>query len=296
MKNIIVVTGGAGFIGSNLIEFFLKHTKLKFISIDNYSSGTKKNHIKDSRVKYIKSNTIKIDKVLKKFKPKIQTVFHLGEFSRIYQSFSYFDECFNSNVIGSKSVFKFCLTNKIRLIYSSTSATFGNNGADKNLSPYAFTKAKNLELLMNLKNWFNFKYDVIYFYNVYGPRQISEGDMATVVGIFEKNFLNKKKLPVVRPGTQRRKFTHVNDVVKACFEVWKKNQNKHYAVFNPRSYSIIELSKMFHSKINWIPKQQGERFCSYLNKSFLGQKIIKIKAKINLRTYIKNFIIKSNIK
>ena len=191
MKNILIVTGGAGFVGSNLIEQLLKRTKYKIISIDDYTSGSFKNHIKHKNVKYIKCNTSEINEKLLKLKDKINAIFHFGEFSRIYQSFKKFDQCFKSNSLGSRAVFKFCLDHKIKLIYSATSASLGNNGNDKNLSPYAFTKAKNLELLENLKKWFNFKYEIIYFYNVYGPRQIEEGDMATVIGIFENQYRQK---------------------------------------------------------------------------------------------------------
>ena len=192
MKKFIVITGGAGFIGSHLIEYFLKNTKKNIISLDNYSSGKKSNHIKNkSRVKYFTGDTSDIRKLLSSYRSKIHSIFHFGEFSRIYQSFNNFDECYDSNSIGSKSVFKFCLDNKIKLIYSATSASLGKKGKDKNLSPYAFTKSKNLELLENLKKWFNFKYEIIYFYNVYGPRQICLGKMATVIGIFEKCYKKK---------------------------------------------------------------------------------------------------------
>ncbi len=194
MKNTIVVTGGAGFVGSNLIGLFLKKTNFKIISLDNYSTGLIKNHIKNKRVKYLKNDTKDISSALKIYKNKINTIFHFGEFSRIYQSFLKMDECINSNSIGSHAVFNFCLVNKIKLIYSATSASIGNKGLDKNLSPYAFTKAKNLELLENLKKWFNFKYEIIYFYNVYGPNQIKVGDMATVIGIFEDQFKKKKTI------------------------------------------------------------------------------------------------------
>ena len=180
-----LVTGGAGFVGTNLIKYLLKKTSYKIISIDNYSSGLRKNHVKNSRVKYFKGDTRNIFKFIKK-PNQIKTVFHFGEFSRIYQSFSNFNECFESNIVGSKEVFKFCLDNKIKLIYSATSATLGKNGSDKNLSPYAFTKSNNLELLENLKNWFKFKYEIIYFYNVYVDKQIDKGKMATVIGIFHK--------------------------------------------------------------------------------------------------------------
>src|SRR5210317_1651449 len=204
MKNLIIVTGGAGFVGSNLIKSLLKKTNKKIISLDNYSSGNKKNHIKDNRVKYIKVETIDISKHLKNVKKQIHSIFHFGEFARIYQSFKKFDECFKSNFIGTNAVFDFCLNNNIKLIYSATSASLGNKGRDKNLSPYAFTKSKNIEFLENLKKWFNFKYNVIFFYNVYGRKQISQGEMATVIGIFEDHYSKGKPLPVVKPGTQSR--------------------------------------------------------------------------------------------
>ena len=216
-KNLLIVTGGAGFVGSNLISYFLKETNFKIISLDNYSSGTKKNHIKNKRVKYLKSETKNISKTLKNYKSRIHSLFHFGEFARIYQSFLKMDECINSNTIGSNEVFNFCLSNKIKLIYSATSASIGNNGLDKNLSPYAFTKAKNIEMLENLKKWYKFKYEIVYFYNVYGPNQIKTGNMATVIGIFEDQFRKNKPLSIVRPGTQSRRFTHINDTVSAVF-------------------------------------------------------------------------------
>jgi len=291
MKNILVVTGGAGFIGSNLITELLKFKRFRILSIDNYSSGFIKNHIKNKRVKYLKSSTKNIENLLRSYEGKIHSIFHLGEFARIYQSFKKINECFSSNIEGSSSVFNFALKNKIRLIYSATSASLGNKGQDMNLSPYAFSKAKNLELLENLKKWFNFKYEVIYFYNVYGEKQICTGDMATVIGIFEECFRLGKKLPVVRPGTQERRFTHVSDTVKACIFAWTKNKSKHYTIASKESYSIIELAKMFKSQIRYLSKRKGERFASALTKMNLNNKIIRLSAKIKLRDYIKNFLI-----
>jgi UDP-glucose 4-epimerase len=290
MRNILVITGGAGFIGSNLISELLKFKKYKIISIDNYSSGFSKNHIKNKRVKYLKGSTKNIEILLKNYIGKIHSIFHFGEFARIYQSFKKINACFSSNIEGSSNVFNFALKNKIRLIYSATSASLGNRGKDMNLSPYAFSKAQNLELLENLNKWFNFRYEVIYFYNVYGERQICKGDMATVVGIFEDYFKKKKKLPVVRPGTQVRRFTHVYDTVKACILAWKKNKCKHYSIASNQSYSIIELAKLFRSKIRYLPKRVGERYASALTKMNLNNKIIRLFAKIRLKDYVDNFL------
>jgi len=290
MKNILVVTGGAGFIGSNLIFELLKFKKFKIISIDNYSSGISKNHFKNKRVKYLKGNTKNIEILLKNYVSNIHTIFHFGEFARIYQSFKKINECFSSNIEGSSNVFNFALQNKIKLIYSATSASLGNKGQDMNLSPYAFSKSKNLELLENLKKWFSFRYEIIYFYNVYGERQICKGDMATVVGIFEDHFKRNKKLPVVRPGTQIRRFTHVHDTIKACVFAWKKNKCKHYSIASKQSFSIIELAKFFKSKIKYLPMRKGERFASALTKMNLSNKIVRLSAKIRLKYYINNFL------
>ena len=288
-KDMIVVTGGAGFVGSNLIHLLLDKTKYKIISIDDYSSGSNKNHINDKRVKYLKSDTKNISILLKNPK-RINAIFHFGEFARIYQSFLKMDKCLSSNTIGTNAVFNFCLTNKIKLIYSATSASLGNRGKDKNLSPYAFTKSKNLELLENLKKWFNFKYEIVYFYNVYGPKQISKGDMATVIGIFEECFKKNKPLPVVKPGSQSRRFTHINDTVEICLRAWKNNMCRHYSISNKESYTILEVAKLFKKKIKYLPKRSGERYASALTNMNLSNKVYKYFGKIKLKDYVKKFI------
>ena len=286
----ILVTGGAGFVGTNLINFLLKKTKYKIISVDNYSSGSKKNHIKNKRVSYIKGDTINISQIIKSSK-NISSVFHFGEFARIYQSFIKMNECINSNSVGTNAVFNYCLKNKIKLIYSATSASLGNKGNDKNLSPYAFTKAKNLELLENLKKWFNFKYEVIYFYNVYGPHQICKGQMATVIGIFEDHYKSKNPLPIVKPGNQTRIFTHIFDTVEICYKAWKRNLCRHYSIAHHKTYSILDVAKMFDTKIRYLPKRSGERYASALTNMNLSNKVYKHFGKIDLKNYIKDFVI-----
>ena len=282
-KKIIVVTGGAGFVGSNLINFLVKKTKFKIISIDNYSSGNKKNHVKNIRVKYIRSHTKNISKLLNKYKENIDSLFHFGELARIYQSFLKMDECISSNTIGSHEVFSFCKKNNVKLIYSATSASIGNQGKDSNLSPYAFTKTKNLEMLENLKRWYGFKFEIIYFYNVYGPMQIAKGSMATVIGIFEDQYKNNKPLTVVKPGTQSRRFTHINDTIEACYFAWKKSRCRHYSISNKKSYTIMEVAKLFNSKIKLLPFRRGERYTSALTSMNVDNKVYKLFGKIDLK-------------
>ena len=295
MKNIIIVTGGAGFVGTNLIKRLILKTKLKIISLDNYSSGSQKNHIKNKRVKYLKGHTKEINKILNKYKKNINSIFHFGEFARIYQSFLQMNDCIQSNSIGTHEVFNFCLKNKIKLIYSATSASLGNKGEDKNLSPYAFTKSKNLELLENLKRWFDFKYEVIFFYNVYGPGQIAVGKMSTVIGIFENQYLNQKPLTVVKPGTQSRRFTHIDDTIDVCFYAWKKNQCRFYSISNKESFKILDVAKMFKSKIKFLSPRKGERYASALTTLSLSNKIYRFYGKISLRAYVKSFL-KNHVK
>ena len=293
MKNLIVIIGGAGFVGTNLIEIFLKKTKFQIISLDNYSTGSRNNHYKSKRIKYLKGHTKNIEKILKNKSKKINTIFHFGEFSRIYQSFIKMDQCIESNSIGTHAVIKFCIKYKIKLIYSATSASLGNKGNDKNLSPYAFTKAKNLEMLENLRKWFNFKFEIIYFYNVYGPKQICKGEMATVIGIFEDQYRKKRPLTVVRPGTQSRRFTHIEDTINVCFEAWKKNKCRHYSISSKESYKIIHVAKLFGSKIKYLSSRKGERYASSLTNMNLSNKVYKKFGKIKLKDYIKNFIKKN---
>jgi UDP-glucose 4-epimerase len=289
MKNIIIVTGGAGFIGSNLIELLLRKTSDQIISIDNYSVGTKKNHIKNRRVHYLKGSTLDFFKHFNNIKKKIKVVFHFAEFSRIFQSFENIKDCFSSNISGSQEVIKFCLENNIKIIYSATSASLGNNQEDQHLSPYAYSKSVNMNLILNLNKWYNLRYEIIYFYNVYGPRQITNSIMSAVISIFCKQYLNNKPLTVVLPGTQVRRFTHVKDTVEVCFIAWKKNKNTHYSIASSKSYSIIKVAKLFSNNIKYIKKRRGERFKSTIMTTVRDKKIINLVGKRTLKDYINNF-------
>ena len=292
MKNIIVVTGGAGFIGSNLIKYLLKKTNLKIISIDNYSTGKIKNHIDHKNIMYINGENINISKILKKTKKKIKVIFHFGEFSRIFQSFIKTKECLNSNINNSFEVINFASENKIQIIYSATSSALGNNGKDQNQSPYAWTKTKNIELIKNYSEWFNLKYELVFFYNVYGPKQITDGPMSALIGVFESQYKKKVPLTVVKPGSQRRDFTHVDDIVHGCYLAWTKGKQNEYMLCTNKSYSVLEIAKMFGSKFKFLKSRPGDRFGS-IKSNNNAKKILGFTAKKDIKYYIKDFVSKN---
>ncbi len=289
-KNIILVTGGAGFIGSSLIKHFIDNNyNYKIISLDNYSTGYVKNHVINKNVKYIKGNSKDVDKLLKKEKNKIKVIYHFGEFSRIYQSFKSIKRCMDYNIHNSFKVIDFAKDNKIKIIYSATSSNLGNKGSDENLSPYSWSKSKNIELIKNYSKWFGLKYELVFFYNVYGPGQILNSPMAAVIGIFERQYKNKEFLSVVKPGSQRRDFTHINDIINGCILAWKKGKQNSYMLGTKKTYSINEIAKMFKTKIKYIPARPGERFGSIIPNNN-AKKILGYMAKIDIKNYIKDFI------
>ena len=293
MKNIIVVTGGAGFIGSNLIKYLIKKTKFKIISIDNYSTGTKKNYVKHKNIKYIKDKNINISKLLKNYKKRIKVIFHFGEFSRIYQSFLKPRECLESNINNSFAVINFAKDNKIKIIYSATSSALGNNGKDENLSPYAWAKTKNIELIKNYSKWFGLKYELLFFYNVYGPGQILSGPMSAVIGIFETQFKKKIPLTIVKPGSQKRDFTHIDDIIRGCYLAFIKGRQDEYMLCSKKQYTILQIAKMFKTKIKFLPKRKGDRSSSSVpNNNSLNH--LRYIPKIHIKDYINSMLKKSN--
>ena len=290
MKKNVLITGGAGFIGSNLISFIIKNKLCnKIIVLDNYSSGFRKNHIKSKLVTYLNGDTRDILKNKQILKSNIHIIFHLAEFSRIVQSFNKFEQCWDSNMQGTQKVIELAILKNAKFVYSASSSKFGSN-QNQFLSPYAWTKAKNVELIKCYKEWYGLEYVIAYFYNVYGPNQIRNHHMAAVIAIFEDQYLNKQPLTVVSPGNQKRDFTHVFDIVEGFAKAGFNKKNQEYQLASGKLYSILQVAKMFSSNIKFIPKRPGERFSSKrdnLSKSFTE---LKFKAKYDLKTYVNNFI------
>ena len=253
MKKILV-TGGAGFIGSHLCEKLSNNKDYEVYSLDNYSTGTASNHV--SNVTYITGETRDI-KNLVKIKPDY--IYHLGEYSRVEQSFDDIEKVWRSNKDGIFAVLQFCRTTGAKIIYAGSSTKFGDGGLGRSQSPYAWTKASNTELVENYGRWFNIPYAITYFYNVYGEREISEGKYATLIALFKKKYLCDEKLTVVSPGIQRRNFTHIDDIISGLIIVGENGYGDEFGIGSPESYSIIEIAKMFGSDIEMLPERMGNR-------------------------------------
>ena len=250
----ILVTGGAGFIGSHLCEVLSQDSGNNITSFDNYSTGSVKNHI--SGVSYVVGETKDIKSIIL-FKPDV--VYHLGEYSRVEQSFDDIERVWDSNKLGTYEVIRFCLKNKSKLIYAGSSTKFGDHGIGRSQSPYAWTKATNTELIVNYSEWFGLDYAIVYFYNVYGGREISFGKYATVMARFVKKYRNKETLKVVKPGTQLRNFTHVDDIISGLVLVGKNGFGDNFGIGCAKAYSILEIAKMFGSEIEMLPIRKGNR-------------------------------------
>jgi len=250
----ILVIGGAGYIGSNLWSKLSQDSKNIVISLDNYFTGTTLNHVE--KVKYIKGNSKDIFNLIE-VRPDI--IFHLGEYSRVEQSFEDRKKVWEFNINSITEVIEFALKNNSKLIYSGSSTKYGDNGKNINESPYAFTKAKNTELIKNCGTWFGLKYAIVYFYNVYGKNEITEGKYATLIGIYKQKIANNEPLPVVKPGTQKRNFTHIDDIINGLIIVGEKGTGDLFGIGNDKSYSIIEVAEMFKGNIEYLPERKGNR-------------------------------------
>lgn len=271
----ILVTGGAGYVGSNLIKHLKKHTNATITSLDNYFTGKEANHIKG--VEYIQDCSWDIHKL-----PKQDIVYHFGEYSRVVPSFKDVEYLMTSNLWGTTRVLEQCKKWNAKLIYSASSSKFGNN---EDLSPYSWVKAKMVELIKNYSEWYKLKYEVCYFYNVYGKNHISEGDYATVIGIFEKQYKEGKALTVVGDGNQSRQFTHIDDIVNALDKIRKQDYNKEWYLSSDKDYKIIDVAKMFTDNIEFVPERKGERYNAVTIPNDT-KKILNWEIKNDLKTYI----------
>jgi len=261
-NKIILITGGAGFIGSHLIERLVQDKNNKIVSLDNYFSGTEKNHIEGA--KYIKGETKDIEEHIKEM-PDI--IYHLGEYSRVLTSFEDVEIVWRFNTLGTFSVLEFCRKNSIKIIYAGSSTKFGDNIGGRNESPYAWSKANNTNLVKNYGKWFNLPYAITYFYNVYGGREISEGKYATLIGIFSRKYKNNESLTITSPGIQRRAFTYINDTVDGLMLVGEKGKGDGYCIGSEKTYSILEIANFFGSEIEMIPEKKGDRRSSTIDLS-----------------------------
>jgi UDP-glucose 4-epimerase len=286
MKKILV-TGGAGFIGSNLINQLIKiNPKIEIHVLDNYFTGCAGNHCLNGNVIYHNGNTWDVDDYFKSIEP-FDVIFHFGEYSRIDTSFDDVEYVMKSNLYGTTKILNYCRKWGTKLIYSASSSKFGNNGKDENLSPYAWTKSKMVELIKNYNKWYGLQYEICYFFNVYGPNQITKGDYATVIGIFERQYKNNDPLTVVEPGTQSRDFTHVYDVVEGVIKTVDMNMNREWILRSGVSYKIIDVAKMFTDNVIMLPERRGERFTS---EEFYSdtEKVLNWKPNRLLEEYIRN--------
>ena len=278
-----MVCGGAGFIGSNLIEALLtEYPDARITSLDNYFTGKKENHLEG--VEYIKGDTNNIEALVTDI-PDI--VFHLGEYSRAEKSFDDIELVWELNLSGTFRVIQFCLKHRCKLIYAGSSTKFATDGVGKNMSPYAWTKATNVELIQNYGEWFGLNYAITYFYNVYGPREIEDGAYATFIASALKKAREGKPLTIVSPGTQKRNFTHVSDIVAGIIMVGESGIGDGYALGSKDVYTVMDVAKMIGGEVSMLPERAGNRMGSSLDTEKV-EKEFGWSARIKLPNYIKS--------
>ena len=280
-KKTAVVTGGAGLIGPSLIELLLP--KYRVVSLDSYFIGKVENHIEGA--KYIKGHTKDIESLLGDETPAI--IFHLGEYSRVEQSFDDVEFVWESNVAGTFRVLEYWRKRKCKLVYAGSSTKFADGGLGRDQSPYAWMKASNTELVSNYGRWFDIPFAITYFYNGYGPRELSEGPYASVLGRFKKQHLAGEPITVVSPGTQRRNFTHVEDLARGLLMAGEKGNGDEYGLGSPESFTILQIAQMFGGEIKMLPERKGNRMESIVNTS-KAEKEFGWKPQHTVREYIES--------
>ena len=254
MKKKILVTGGAGFVGSHLCEKLAENKNYDVYSLDNYFTGTTANHV--ANVTYIEGLTSDIESLIT-FVPDM--VYHLGEYSRVEQSFDDMQKVWKFNKDGIFAVLEFVRKHGCKIIYAGSSTKFGDGGLGRSASPYAWTKATNTELVENYGNWFDIPYAITYFYNVYGDREISTGKYATLIALFLNKIKNNEKLTIVSPGTQKRNFTHIDDIISGLILIGENGYGDDFGIGCEKSYTVLEVAKMFGGDIEMLPERRGNR-------------------------------------
>ena len=254
MKKRILVTGGAGFVGSHLCERLAQNSNNEVYSLDNYFTGSEANHV--DNVSYIKGSTKDIASLVT-FNPDM--VYHLGEYSRVEQSFDDIEKVWEYNKDGIFAVLEFVRKAGCKILYAGSSTKFGDGGLGRSASPYAWTKATNTELVMNYGTWFNVPYAITYFYNVYGPREIQTGKYATLIALFKEKMKNKDTLTIVSPGTQKRNFTHIEDIIDGLVLVGEQGYGDEYGIGSGEAFTILEVAQMYGGNIEMLPERKGNR-------------------------------------
>lgn len=254
MKKKILVTGGAGFVGSHLCERLSKDEMNDVYSLDNYFTGSTDNHVPN--VTYIKGSTSDIDKLVT-FTPDM--VYHLGEYSRVEQSFDDIEKVWKFNKDGIFAVLEFVRKSGCKILYAGSSTKFGDGGLGRSASPYAWTKASNTELVQNYGSWFDVPYAITYFYNVYGEREIEQGKYATLIALFKEKMKNNEPLTIVSPGTQKRNFTHIDDIIDGLILVGENGYGDEFGIGSSEAFSIKEIATMYKGEVQMLPERRGNR-------------------------------------
>jgi len=275
----ILVTGGAGFIGSHLCEQLVQKPDHFVCSLDDYSTGSEANHVPG--VQYVRAETKDIEAAID-FRPDV--IYHLGEYSRVEQSFSDLQKVWRSNKLGTFSVLEFCRKHSSKLVYAGSSTKFGDGGLGRSQSPYGWTKASNTELVVNYGHWFDLSYAIVYFYNVYGPREIATGKYATLIALFAEKMRKGEPLTVVSPGEQQRNFTHIDDIVSGLMLVGEEGYGDEFGIGSPDAFSIMEIAKMFGGSIEMLPERRGNRMAADVMTEKTKQ--LGWLPKLNVRDYI----------
>ncbi len=256
-KKTILVTGGAGFIGSHLIEELVKNENNKVISLDNYFTGSKENHIEGAE--YIEGHTKNIEELVSEV-PDV--IYHLGEYSRVRQSLDEPEKVWDFNMKGTLSVLEFWRKTKAKLLYAGSSTKFTGPREDgvegRDLAPYTWAKAANTDLVSNYARWYGLPFVTTYFYNVYGQRELAD-EHGTLIGIFRDKFIKGEPLTVASPGTQKRCFTHVKDTVSGIILALEKGEGDGYGIGADDCHSLLDVAKMFSNNIEMLPQTKSTR-------------------------------------